>query len=209
MTVWRALGHQLRFPSGAIGQALGLGMRFANARPNALSISTLGLEGADEVLELGCGPGHALRLMADLAPYATFHGIDQSPTMLAQARAINRNAIRLGQVRLRLGTFESLPFPSQSMDRVLAVNVAYFWHEAAGVLGEVRRVLKPGGRLAIYVTEASTMRRWKFADSEAHRLFDRDGLLDMLKQSAFSHQQIGVKAVKVFPGVMGLIALVN
>jgi ubiquinone/menaquinone biosynthesis C-methylase UbiE len=209
MTVWTALGHQLRSPSGAMGQVTGLCMRFMNARPNSLTIAMLEPQGAEEVLDLGCGPGHALRLMADRAPYATLYGIDRSPTMLAQARAINRDAIRLGQVRLCLGTFERLPFPSQSMDRVLAVNVAYFWREAAGVLGEVRRVLKPGGRLAIYVTEAATMRRWKFAGPETHRLFDCDGLLGMLKQSAFSHQQIGVKAVKVFPGVMGLIASVN
>jgi SAM-dependent methyltransferase len=126
-----------------------------------------------------------------------------------RARVINRDGIRLGQVRLYLGSFESLPFPNRSMDKILAVNVAYFWREAAAVLGEVRRVRKPGGRLAIYVTDASAMRRWKFAGPETHRLFDREELLRMLRQNSFSNEEIRVKAVKVFPGVMGLIVSVN
>lgn len=69
--------------------------------------------------------------------------------MLAQARARNRRAIRAGRVRLYRGRCEQLPLASRSIDKVLAVNVAYFWHDAEAAPREVRRVLRPGGLLSV------------------------------------------------------------
>ena len=40
-----------------------------------------------------------------------------------------------------------LPFENASFDKILAVNVIYFWRDAAAVVKEIRRVLRPGGHL--------------------------------------------------------------
>ncbi|SMF60204.1 Methyltransferase domain-containing protein [Tistlia consotensis] len=206
MTLWQAVGRQLRHPSGAGGRLAGRLMRLANARPNALAVAALGARPGETVLELGCGPGQAVALLARNLHGGTILGLDQSEAMLAQARAANRAAVAWGRVRLCRARFEALPLASASVDRVLAINVAYFWQDAGAVLGEVRRVLRPGGTLLVYVTDAASMRRWKFADPETHRLYDRAALSTLLESGGFRPEMTAVFDLPVLPGVTGLIA---
>ena len=206
MTIWRAIGRQLEHPHGAGGWAIGRFMRLVNAQPNRLAIAALDISAGDQILELGCGPGHGVALLTSLAPRGTVFALDQSSSMVAQARAANRNAVRSGRVRLSQSRFERLDFATGSMDKVLAVNVAYFWHDSEIVLSEVRRVLRPNGMLSLYVTDARTMRHWKFADRETHRLFDRESLCQSLKCGGFSPAGIAVRTVRVARSIDGLIA---
>ena len=181
-------------------------MRWLNRRPNVLAVQALDIRTDDQILELGFGPGYAIARMAALAPEGIIYGIDQSVEMLAQAEARNRRAIHDRRVRLSLGRFEDLAFPDASLDKILAVNVAYFWEDVSRVVREVRRVLKPGGRMAVYVTGKRDMRNWKFAGAKTHRLFDRTDLERALGEGGFAAAEIEVQAVRIGFGVSGLIA---
>lgn len=206
--VWLRLGGQLRHPSGGLGTLLGHLMRRINADPNRLTITALAPRAGDTVLELGFGPGHGVELaLAAVGPGGTVHGIDQSAAMAAQARRRNRAAVAAGRAHLHLGRFDSLPLPAATIDKVLAVNVAYFWDDASTVLREVRRVLRPGGVLALYVTDAATMRRWPFADAATHRLFDHPALTRILITGGFAPEDIEIRDVRLTGGVAGWIAL--
>ena len=99
-----------------------------------------------------------------------------------------------------------LPFATAPIDRVLAVNVAYFWRDAPAVLAEVRRVLRPGGVLSLYVTDAASMRRWKFADAATHRLFDMGTMAAALRAGGFADGDFEIMPVSLLFGVRGLIA---
>jgi ubiquinone/menaquinone biosynthesis C-methylase UbiE len=181
-------------------------MRVVNARPNALAVAALELRPADEVLELGCGPGHAISMMTTRVPRGTIHAIDPSAAMLAQAWARNSKACGDGRVHLYRAKVEQLPFASDSMDKILAVNVAYFWREPAVALREIRRVLRPAGLLSIYVTDASAMRRWPFAGAETHRLFDPAELESALRDSGFHDGTVATASVRITRRIPGLIA---
>src|SRR5271166_798513 len=98
---WEATGHQLRCPSGRAGIFAGIAMRFVNREPNRLAIEALRVQPEDSVLELGFGPGYAIKTLASLAPNGCVLGIDASPEMLVQATRLNARAIRQGQVKLR------------------------------------------------------------------------------------------------------------
>lgn len=50
------------------------------------------------------------------------------------------------------------------------------------------------------------MRRWRFAEPETHRLFDRDELIAVLRGGGFEGDAIGVTPVRILGGVSGLIA---
>ena len=86
-------------------------MTVVNREPNRLAIEALQIGPADTVLELGFGPGVAIRAVAAAACQGLVLGIDSSPEMLAQASRRNRRAIEEKQVQLRLGRFDALPGP--------------------------------------------------------------------------------------------------
>ncbi len=182
-------------------------MKRANRQPTRLAIDALDIQTEDDVLDLGCGPGQAMEIMLPLAGSGTVHGIDQSATMVVEASRTNRAAINTARATVCRGVFESLPYPDASFDKILASNVMYFWHDTCLVLSEIQRVLKPGGRLAIYLTDAATMRGWKIASAGTHRLFDADNVATALEESGFSSREINVRSVPIAGGIMGVIAV--
>ncbi|MCB1680810.1 MAG: class I SAM-dependent methyltransferase [Alphaproteobacteria bacterium] len=206
MSFWHALGEQLKHPKGMTGRAVGRAMRLVNTVPNKAAVEALNLQPNDRILELGFGPGQAVHMMAQHVSHANIHGIDISREMLAQACKLNRCAVNDGRVSLILGEFYSLPYADHSFDKILAVNVIYFWDDAPAVLRECRRVLKPGGTMALYATDESAMRKWKFAGAETHLLFSCQDIRSAFLQGGFKAEDIAVKTLKILPGVTGLLA---
>lgn len=207
MNFWHSMGEQLRCPHGLKGIVVGHAMRWVNRKPNSTAIQSLHLEVSDTVLELGFGPGDAIARMAKHASQGQVYGIDASATMLAQAVRRNQRAQRQGQVRLTQGDFSNLPWGDAVMDKILAVNVAYFWKDPAAVVTECHRVLRPGGKIAIYVTDASTMRRWKFAGRDTHALYGQSDLFRALQEGGFSAQDITVRRIPIPMGIKGMLAV--
>ncbi len=203
--VWHGIGAQLRSPSGAWGQVAGRAMALANARPNAMAIAAVGIKAGESLLELGCGPGHALQELLRAPQIERAIGLDWSEVMLAQAARRNRTAIEAGRLELIRGDFARLPFADEIVEAVLAVNVVYFMRSSA-VLREAYRVLRPGGRAVLYATDMSAMQKWPFAGEETHRLFDRDRLTSILVDAGFTPGRVRVDPVNAGFGVFGLIA---
>ena len=186
---------------------IGVLMRHANDECNRLAVYALSIRSTDKLLELGFGPGHGISLMAAQARQGHVYGIDLSEVMIEQASARNRRAIISGRVSLEHGSFEALPFADGSMEGVLAVNVAYFWTRAELIVSEVRRVLRRGGKLALYVTDRSTMQHWAFASQETHRHWDAAGLSTMLCTGGFPAISTTIEKVRLRSGVEGLLAV--
>ncbi|MFO0994995.1 MAG: class I SAM-dependent methyltransferase [Hyphomicrobiales bacterium] len=202
--VWAGIGAQLRRPKGAMGWFVGHAMRLANAQANALAVQALAPQVGEDILELGCGPGHALRQILAL-DVGSVTAVDHSRLMIDQARLKNADAVAAGRLRLYCDDFETLPIDVASVDAVLAVNVAYFMFDEKAI-AEACRVLKPCGRLVVYATSSSAMRNWRFVGPHSHRLFDGADLLALLKRGGFSDGQVTLQRVNAGFGVEGLIA---
>jgi SAM-dependent methyltransferase len=203
--VWEGIGAQLRNPSGLLGRMTGSLMVFANAKPNALAVAALGMREGESLLELGCGPGRALRALLRSPYLARVIGLDWSEIMLAHAARRNRLALEAGRLALIRGDFARIPLLDESTDAVLAVNVVYFMGSSAA--REARRVLRPGGRIVLYATDRSAMRRWPFAGRHTHRLFDQKRLAAMLVDAGFAPDCIRIEEVDAGFGVAGLLAV--
>jgi SAM-dependent methyltransferase len=204
---WKYLGGQLRHPSGLGARLVGPAMALANRRPNQAAIDALDIAPNETVLELGFGPGHALRALAARASRGLVLGIDHSDDMLAQARRRNRRAIEEERLQLRLGRFDALPWPAACVDKVLAVNVAYFFCADGTELREARRVLRPGGRLAVFAADRSAMTRWKFAGPDTHRAVGREELLRLFHAGGFAGDDVTVRSIAMPMGIMGLLGV--
>jgi ubiquinone/menaquinone biosynthesis C-methylase UbiE len=99
----------------------------------------------ERVLDVGTGTGIVARRAAlRVGPEGTVTGLDPSQGMLAVARAM---AEREGvPVAWHEGRAEGLPFPDGGFDLVLSQFALMFFRDLDAALGEMRRVLVPGGR---------------------------------------------------------------
>lgn len=123
----------------------------------ALVLEALAPERGDAILDVGCGPGFYVADLLDRE--ATVTGVDPSPAMLAIARQ------RAAAADLLEGTATHLPVEDAGFDRALAVQVFEYVADVDGALAELRRVLRPGGRLLIWDIDWSTL-SWHSCDSE-------------------------------------------
>ena len=113
------------------------------------TISLLGIKPHDRILEIGFGPGIAIELASRLAGDGRVVGLDHSEVMLRQATRRNASAVRNGRVELHLGSVAELPRFEEPFDKVFTINSIHFWEEPLERLKELRRVLKPGGMIAV------------------------------------------------------------
>jgi ubiquinone/menaquinone biosynthesis C-methylase UbiE len=123
--------------------------RPSNRRRNAWAVALLDVQRDDRVLEIGFGPGIAIRELTRAAPEGYVYGLDHSAVMVRQAARRNADGVRCGRVDLSLGSAESLPAFDLPFDKILAVNVTLSWDRPVELLGNLRRVLRTGGRIAI------------------------------------------------------------
>src|ERR1700722_6676633 len=142
---------QAHHPRGAAGRVTAWEMahRPSSRQRSRWAVSLLDVQPADQVLELGFGPGVAIAALAR-AGAGHVYGVDHSGVMLRQASRRNAAAIRAGRVPLIRASADQLPPALDGpFDAILAVNSLGFWPAPGQRLAELRRPLAPGGRLAI------------------------------------------------------------
>jgi ubiquinone/menaquinone biosynthesis C-methylase UbiE len=100
------------------------------------------------VVDLGCGTGQLTQRLARTFPAATIVGVDLSEGMLTQAGG-RLSALGNGARRLVRADAEQLPFAGSSVDVVVCTESFHWYRDQARALGELARVLRPGGRLLI------------------------------------------------------------
>jgi ubiquinone/menaquinone biosynthesis C-methylase UbiE len=138
-----------RKPSGWFGRVLGHVMAYQHRTLTVWVIDLMNVQASDRVLDVGCGGGMAVRLLARRATSGFVAGMDYSEEMVRQATRRNAEAVRRGQVEIKAGDVLALPYADASFDKVCGIETFYFWPDPMAGLREVRRVLKPGGQITI------------------------------------------------------------
>lgn len=127
------------------------------------------------ILDVGCGTGANLEL---LSKFGDAEGVDVSADALAFCR-------QRGLTKVKQGEAEKLPYPDDSFDLVTALDVVEHLDDDVAGLGEMRRVLRPGGRVLLFVPafmflwgvqdDVSNHRR-RYAMKELKQALDAAGL---------------------------------
>jgi SAM-dependent methyltransferase len=127
------------------------------------------------ILDVGCGTGANLLL---LSKYGHAEGVDISEDALAFCRARGLNEVRLG-------AGEELPYEDGTFDLVTAFDVVEHMDDDLAGLTEMRRVLRPGGRVLLFVP--AFMFLWGLQDevSNHRRRYRLSELRRVLEQSGF------------------------
>jgi arsenite methyltransferase len=126
-------------PDEALTASLGCG--------NPLAVADL--HPGETVLDLGSGGGIDVLLSARrVGPAGTVYGLDMTDEMLALAQR-NAQKARATNVHFLKGLIEDIPLPAASVDVVISNCVVNLSTDKPAVLGEIARVLRPGGRVGI------------------------------------------------------------
>ena len=109
-----------------------------------------------DVLEIGCGTGVHARLLAEAGAHVT--AVDLTPTAVELTR--RRLDLHGLDADVREADAEDLPFEDASFDFVWSWGVIHHSNDTRRVVGEIARVLRPGGQLALMVYHRSSITYW-------------------------------------------------
>ena len=187
-------------PEEAVLASLGCG--------NPLAVAEL--RDGERVLDLGSGGGIDVLLSARrVGPTGFAYGLDMTDEMLDLARA---NAVKAGaeNVEFVKGQIEDIPLPDGSIDVVISNCVINLSTDKSAVIGEMFRVLTPGGRLGIsdvvaedQLSPAERAERGSYVGCIAGAL-SRSEYLDGLTAAGFTDPEV-VFTHEAAPGMHGAI----
>lgn len=142
----------------------------------------------DRSLDVGCGSGSLTMLLAARSERAV--GVDPAPRMIEQAKGKRGDA----PASFLVASAEALPFPNGSFDFASASLTLHHWRDAERGLGEIGRVLRPGGRVAIAdIDLPGVARRVLRSIRSPHAGWSRRELADFLYRAGFSRVQVLAK----------------
>jgi ubiquinone/menaquinone biosynthesis C-methylase UbiE len=108
-------------------------------------VEAAGIEPGMDVLDVACGTGNATIPAAKLAARVT--GLDSSPGLIEVAR--EKGADAMVEIDWLVGDAQSMPFEDDSFDRVISIFGHMFAPDHRASADELKRVCRPGGRIAI------------------------------------------------------------
>jgi ubiquinone/menaquinone biosynthesis C-methylase UbiE len=178
------VSRQFGKPTGLLGRMIEKRMSKRTAGDAKWTVSLLDIQPKSRILEIGFGGGVSTQLASNEAPQGFVAGIDHSTTMVQVARKRNADAIKAGRVELNQGDAGSVPYPDDSFDIVFSLHSIYFWTNPLECLRGFRRVLKPGGLLAITIQPKD---RWgkEQIGSPGMTLFFGDQVADLFGSAGF------------------------
>jgi arsenite methyltransferase len=124
-------------------------------RRRALVHEALGAQPGERILDAGCGPGfYVAEILERVGPEGSVVGVDASAPMLGVAA---KRCEGHDNVAFHEGDVTALPVGDADFDRALCVQVLEYVADIPAALGELLRVLRPGGRVVIWDVDWATV----------------------------------------------------
>ena len=189
---------QFRRPTGRRGRFVAALMNRGHKPLTLWGLTHVNIEPDYIILDVGCGGGKTVNRLARQAPLGKVFGIDYSPDMVEYSKKVNKKLIAEDRVEIVEGSVEKMGFSDDFFDLVTAIETYYLWYSFSDALQEIRRVLKPDGKL-LFVNEMlkDGMYDVKYAKTieKAHvRLITLDETRNTLEAVGFGDVQIFTKA---------------
>lgn len=127
------------------------------------------------LLEIGLGYGTVSQILA--AAGADYHGLDiaTGPVEMVRHR-IHELGLNDPEERVQVGSVLEAPHPDDSFDQIVTIGCLHHTGDLAGAVGEVHRMLRPGGAVMLMIYNRTSYRRAKMAAAELPaRLRGRSG----------------------------------
>ncbi|HEX8008263.1 MAG TPA: class I SAM-dependent methyltransferase, partial [Trebonia sp.] len=131
-------------------------------RHNELLHPACGIQFRDHVLDIGCGTGQTTRQAARTARAGSALGVDISAPAIERARELAR-AEQLRNVAFERADAQVYRFPQERFDLAISRFGTMFFDDPAAAFANIRRALRPAGRLVMMVWQAHERNEWDVA----------------------------------------------
>ncbi len=197
---------QYRCPTGSEGRAVAASMNQRHSALTAWGLKHVKINTDDVILDVGCGGGKVVSRLAWQAVQGKVFGSDYSADMVEYSKEVNRKFVVRNRVEIIEASVEKTGFPDDFFDLVTAVETYYFWPSLPEAFREMKRVLKPEGKL-LMVNEMVKNGVYEVEHAEiiekTHvRLFRLQEIQDMLESAGFVDVQVFVKAKSPWNAVL-------
>jgi len=145
MTDFKELAKNLRKPEGEMGFKVAQNMNVGNANTYMKMKQHLLLDASTKVPEIGFGNGITSKSIIEQCDYV---GMDYSSDMVTLAKDLCKEEVQKGAKFIQ-GDIHQMPFDDHAFDVIFTINTIYFWDKPEQAVAELRRVLKPEGKLLI------------------------------------------------------------
>jgi SAM-dependent methyltransferase len=179
------LARQFRRPTGLLGIVAVRFMEKSNMDEIKWALELCAIRAYDIVLEIGFGHGRGIAMAAAHAAQGKVFGLDFSKDMVKKAAKLTRALVSAKRVELKLGDLNPAPFPGDFFDKIFAVNVVYFWPDPRKELNEIARMLKPGGRAVLYLSDRRSMDAIPATNTGVFHKYTADEFLPIISSCAF------------------------
>ncbi len=159
MSLDSCISKQFSNPAGIGGRLVSFVMNRQNRPLYEETMRFIAPSDADSVLDIGCGNGYVLKLLAQRYNCA-FTGIDPSGSILSEAARRCREFVRTGRMTFLRRDVNAMPFADNAFSIAYTINTVYFWEDLHRAMTEIRRVLKPDGLFVNALYTAETLSRF-------------------------------------------------
>ena len=152
MGIVKSIAEQFARPHGWAARPMAMLLNAANRGLNHATVAALELQPGERVLDIGFGGGVGLReALRRVGDSGSAVGVELSSDLIQRGRSAFRRDLAAGRLELLEGTVDAIPVEDGRFDAAYTINTVYFWSDVPRGLGEILRVLGPGGRFVLAV----------------------------------------------------------
>lgn len=163
--------NQCKKPTGGLGKVIAEGMNIEHFELTSWGFGEINIKKDDVILDIGCGGGRTVNRMASIATEGKTFGIDYSLDCVKWSKSYNKQFVENGRVEILQASVEKISFEDNKFDIISAVETIYFWPNLIESFKEVKRVLKPSGKLII-ICEMYSSEKFKERNEELTAISD-------------------------------------
>ncbi len=144
MSLSSYISRQFSNPIGFCGKIISFVMNRQNRLLYEETIRLLAPNDADNILDIGCGNGYVLSMVAKQSN-CKFAGIDPSESIIKAASKSLHKSVKGGRMTLACENIETMSFADNVFSKAYTINTVYFWDDLNHAMAQIKRVLNPNG----------------------------------------------------------------
>lgn len=137
-------------PKGKLGSLLIKMMNKGHRKLHLWGISYLNVNDGDNILDIGCGGGSAIKIISEKYSSCNIYGIDISEKSIEKASILNKEKLNK-QVYLNKSSVLSTPYKNDYFDIVVSFESIYFWKDLHNAFKEIYRIMKPNSKIYVFM----------------------------------------------------------